>query len=401
MSHETKAVLMDDQSRGNDFLAAGQIAGKVDVATWRRNQSVRLDPKKRDILHEIGMAMVGTEPGNNRAHIPGWSEDDRRAIGAVVYRHFVQGRSREDAAKMYFDLWAEAFVSGALPLEFFEPFATSSMQAYALQCGHWYASNFSKVILDPNLAASLMATKVTSEVVDAVVAPWKTFVIDVSGLDLPYVTAQGDERALHTVSVEKVDRDGKTFWHLMLFAGKWNLLGQLLSPADLVDGDVDDVIDRGAGELGKLDSADAEHVALGSLPKDLAASITAANARVFVAVQRLVVGVCLTMSDPTQVTKVKPAKKKPTITPKHLRGLPVTQTYQVGRPVVLDCKKEISDWVRGRRGTSPTVRVLVRGHWKMQPHGPGSLERKVIQVAPYWRGDEHMPKVVRAHELRG
>lgn len=47
-----------------------------------------------------------------------------------------------------------------------------------------------------------------------------------------------------------------------------------------------------------------------------------------------------------------------------------------------------------------SVRHLVRGHWKMQAHGPGRKERKHIFVEPYWRGPELAEVVNRDYTLR-
>lgn len=40
-------------------------------------------------------------------------------------------------------------------------------------------------------------------------------------------------------------------------------------------------------------------------------------------------------------------------------------------------------------------RFLVRGHWKRQRHGEGGTERKIIWVAPYIKGPEDKPLVVK------
>lgn len=43
------------------------------------------------------------------------------------------------------------------------------------------------------------------------------------------------------------------------------------------------------------------------------------------------------------------------------------------------------------------VRLLVRGHWKNQAHGPGMTLRKLIHVEPYWRGPEMAELVDRPY----
>jgi len=40
-------------------------------------------------------------------------------------------------------------------------------------------------------------------------------------------------------------------------------------------------------------------------------------------------------------------------------------------------------------GWSLTVRVLVSGHWRNQPFGPGRMYRRIQWIEPYWKGEEH------------
>lgn len=39
-------------------------------------------------------------------------------------------------------------------------------------------------------------------------------------------------------------------------------------------------------------------------------------------------------------------------------------------------------------GGKPLVRFMVRGHWRRQPHGPESKERKLVWIRPYYKGDD-------------
>jgi len=42
----------------------------------------------------------------------------------------------------------------------------------------------------------------------------------------------------------------------------------------------------------------------------------------------------------------------------------------------------------GNGGGKPLVRFMVRGHWRRQPHGPESQERKLIWIRPYYKGSD-------------
>lgn len=39
-------------------------------------------------------------------------------------------------------------------------------------------------------------------------------------------------------------------------------------------------------------------------------------------------------------------------------------------------------------GGKPLVRFMVRGHWRWQPHGPESQDRKLIWIRPYYKGPD-------------
>lgn len=46
------------------------------------------------------------------------------------------------------------------------------------------------------------------------------------------------------------------------------------------------------------------------------------------------------------------------------------------------------------------ARSLVRGHWRLQPHGKASTLRKLIFIEPYWRGPDFGEKVSKAYEVK-
>lgn len=68
------------------------------------------------------------------------------------------------------------------------------------------------------------------------------------------------------------------------------------------------------------------------------------------------------------------------------RDVPVPTTWTVGKPLTLDCRDSIRSYLAGDR-VDPKVTTLVRGHFKMQPHGPHSSLRRPTRIAPYFRGD--------------
>lgn len=117
-------------------------------------------------------------------------------------------------------------------------------------------------------------------------------------------------------------------------------------------------------------------------------------------VSSLIGNLCLAMSDTSRLLKEKTTSKLGRIktkTDRILTGLPAIQTYKLGLPVQVDVREKIKEYLSGERSSAPTVRFLVRGHWKNQPCGPKGMDRKWIHVQSYWKGEG--PILVRPHTL--
>ena len=56
-------------------------------------------------------------------------------------------------------------------------------------------------------------------------------------------------------------------------------------------------------------------------------------------------------------------------------------------PIVIK-KGEAEGNAAGLGGSKPMVRFMVRGHWRRQPHGPESQERKLIWIRPHYKGPD-------------
>ncbi|MGB9128418.1 MAG: hypothetical protein WCB97_02110 [Thiobacillus sp.] len=56
-------------------------------------------------------------------------------------------------------------------------------------------------------------------------------------------------------------------------------------------------------------------------------------------------------------------------------------------PIVIQ-KGEAESSVTGVGGGKLQVRFMVRGHWRQQPHGPGSRERKLLWIRPHYKGPD-------------
>jgi hypothetical protein len=133
------------------------------------------------------------------------------------------------------------------------------------------------------------------------------------------------------------------------------------------------------------------HEALGT--NDPEAERDPSSRRLMSLAVRLVANASLDITTtPSRLLKAKRLSPKK---PKH--GLVTPVGFEIGRPLDLDCRQDIRDYVAGKRSTEPKVTTLVRGHWRNQVHGPGNALRKIIWVQPFYRG--HGPMIVRPTRL--
>jgi hypothetical protein len=113
---------------------------------------------------------------------------------------------------------------------------------------------------------------------------------------------------------------------------------------------------------------------------------------------RLICGVCIEMSTVRDTVKSR-SSGDVKYEKRNGRMEPTTWKFQLTRPVKIDVREAVKQYVSGRRGGKLSLQHLVRGHMKRQPYGPGKVFRKFIHIEPYWRGDEDAPIALRSHEL--
>jgi len=127
--------------------------------------------------------------------------------------------------------------------------------------------------------------------------------------------------------------------------------------------------------------------------------------RLMVMAKRLVAGLLLSLQhEPNFVSRnveARPPSKK------HRDGEPAHRIVNVGRPLTVDCRDAVRRYIEEGKGkrksghgaySPPTVQVLVRGHWRQQPHGPRSSLRKRMWITPFWRGPEDA--IIRTRPLK-
>ena len=240
----------------------------------------------------------------------------------------------------------------------------------------WAHFAFQTVEVDDKYAASLCATKVSRDAVEALRLPWPCFFIKVPAfLRTPTIFVDGVTDVPEWILVNHQSLRGEPdqlFVHV--FTG------------------------NGSARTMRCESLLA--LALQEEYDENSWPETAIRAQRMV--ERLVLGVCISLTDPGTYKRYAPTtlKRKPSMgTPR--AGLPNETTfYKVGRPVVLDVRRPLRDYIDGAAGRALTVRTLVTGHWKRQAHGPGSSLRRWQFIECYWKGPEESPRLKREHVLR-
>jgi len=316
----------------------------------------RVCPPKRDLV-EMGKALWT----QSYRH----SQDDGEAFGHLFWWFREMAKLKPEIVPL-----ASAFIF--LPQE----------QILQWWSARWADQGFPTFQLGHKYAAALMATMVRPQDVQDIRPPFKAFLIEVpKGLLSVCHTEQDKQYPIIKVAVHyNLRPDGEASWNYSALTEgpvttwKHGLPTKVLAGEEF-EGAMEDWESYSfAFELGDQDE------------------------RVNALISRLIVGVCLTASSPDES---KPVGKGHQKSAGQLRESPEPEvrTYVLGKPIKLDVRQAIKDYVAGGIRKSPSVQTLVRGHWKRQPHGPRSSLRKWIWREPFWRGLENAPILCRPHQI--
>lgn len=145
-----------------------------------------------------------------------------------------------------------------------------------------------------------------------------------------------------------------------------------------------------------------EDLPFSNIEEDFSFALDTEDKRVQALMYRLIVNVCLAM---TNRENVKRPKREPSPPRPGQKQPPETRVFKVGKPLTLDLRPKLAEYLKHgskrRAGAPPSVQSLVSGHWKNQRFGKQHLESKWIWISPYWRGPDGAPILTRVVKLKG
>jgi len=253
-----------------------------------------------------------------------------------------------------------------------------SMFARTVEGGHriigsglWAHNAFPEIQMPHTYAAALMATKISPSQATEIKPPWSAFWISVPTGLLSSTDENGVRCEITGILVTALNIDGKTVWGYEALSKSVGLFNTRIYPEGFAD------------EIGVEDDK-----------WEPLSELTTADERTSLLIRRLIGNICIAISDPDNVIK-RPSHRH--VAKKRKARLPTTRVYRVGRPITLDVRQHIQDWVEGKKRGRITVQFLVRGHWRKQACGPKLAERKLIWIEPFWKGPEVALINVRPH----
>lgn len=255
----------------------------------------------------------------------------------------------------------------------------------------WAAFGFPQYTMGHRYAAALLVTSATEEALAQVRPPFEAFIIDVPN-DLLFLVKPGTKELdpIQQIFVVRHENarvaDGWSWSYTAYSSIGLSLYRYGVTASELLPPWLDET--NTTGPFGP--------------PATVSHEVTDYDKQTMALIGRLIINVCLAVSDPTKVkpigaghaqwqsrSSMKGARRAP---------FPSCRTFQVGTPVKHDFREHVRAFARGER-SKLSVQSLISGHFKMQPHGPQRSLRKLIWLEPYWRGPEDAPIPLRPHLL--
>lgn len=338
------------------------------------------------VANEVHRMMAGDLPADFTP--PVLKNEDLMGLGQLLWPQTYKLTQRDDDAfNLAFD-WAESLskVDPHMGLVYRSALMIPHEQMRIMWAARWVDQGCPRFVVEGPFAALLMSTDAGPEVAEMVVPPWKSFLIEIPLGLLPCYNDRTEKTIyLNRLCVQHVvTSDGHPVWNLV------------------VEGEDGLQLWRHGVRTEQLLQVDREDAWQREDASEFLQDMGTQDERNLLMAGRLVVSLCLALSDPTVQREQKKTKGRGVSKFRLNKSGPEIRTFVVGKPVSIDCRQTVRDYVEGKkRGGRVTVQFLVRGHWRNQPHGPGNSLRKVIHIEPYWKGPEDGKIVSKSMSLAG
>jgi hypothetical protein len=236
----------------------------------------------------------------------------------------------------------------------------------------WSQSAFQSVIVKAKHAAALMATNAGDDPDILTVRPWNAYTIEIP-VDLITIPLGDELVSMDVIGVWHHPPDKKSRFAVYSRKSRYSFFGELSWPLPDYYAPPPDV--------------------------EVSKQTEAAALRARDAIARLIVGVQIEITNHATDPSIAPIERR-----KKRRGDCMSVEHHLLHEVTIDLRDHISDFISGRRGTSPIWKTLVPGHYqgywtgpKDDPLRPQVLVRKFKE--PFWRNNESKLLAVRPHKI--
>jgi len=248
----------------------------------------------------------------------------------------------------------------------------------------WSQYHFPVLRLTAQQSCALALSDLTEEQLESINPPWPAFVINF-----------GDAFRISSGNV--------IYALVQRCQSKWKRTGEGLSPYGelwqasvlLSDGTIYWIYDRTTKSFYQNDQ-------VGDEETDGLSNLNSEDERLTRLISRCCLNACVALS--SKYGELRPARqRKRNRRGKKGKARPIlgpAMQYELGMPVTVDMRQHVHRYLRGGQSRVFKVRWVVRGHWRNQAHGPGLKLRTMKWIAPYWKGPERGPKLVREHEMK-
>jgi hypothetical protein len=289
----------------------------------------------------------------------------------------MEGRSDRTDAEAFLRLFEYAAKAGSVDqaVGLFIP----SVQLRTLWAARWYEQGMPRVVwADHKYPEMLMASSADTSTLDVVRPPWRAFYIDLPPQLLSSIHPSTGERGFFDkMLVHYVEQSDGT--------NVWNFIAQ--GPSGL------ELWRHGLATKLLLDVGEELHSPI------YGDAVTDEDDRIFILLGRLLIGTCLTLSDPSKLREARRTQAKRQATRLGKEPVPLTRNFIVGAPTTVRVHEALLEFIEqgSKRRGGPTVRSLVRGHWRGVRYGHELVYKKAVFVEPYWRSLENADALLRPH----